>query len=452
MNSDPTRGQRVLTVSLSVILIALDLAFLSVLLVLPVVWIGDPFQWLVGTFTWGPKLILTPVVLLVVRWLIQHRAGAAKLEVFGLWASPFFKRMMLALLSMYVFIALCETTLALVGFKAELPAVVFVSKNQSGETVVQNSGDIPDPVLLWKFNPGALFANRRINRLGFRDREVDPEKKPGTIRVICMGDSITAQGRPGYSQYLHERLTNAPPTPQAWEAFNLGVHGYSSAQGLKLFQIRTKLLEPDIVTIYYGWNDHWRNDKTDHELMAVEVGALTERVIKTLQHKRLFVFLVWALNPRHRICPTGERPFRVPPEEYRSTLALLVRNVRASGAIPILVTAPRRNLTENLVTKGFANSPAEAEQTHDQYVAITREVARDARAYLLDLAALFAGKECDGLFAGDGIHFDHYEDEGELASDPRPQPGLMRIAAELDGKLREIVRRSEWQTLHGQPP
>jgi hypothetical protein len=130
----------------------------------------------------------------------------------------------------------------------------------------------------------------------------------------------------------------------------------------------------------------------------------------------------------------------------------MVRNVRESGAIPILVTAPRRNLTENLVVKGFVSSPEEAEQIHDQYAAITREVARDTRAYLLDLAALFAGKECDELFAGDGIHFDHYEDEGELASDPRPQPGLMRVAAELDGKIREILRSSEWQTLHGQPP
>lgn len=434
------------------IMVMLDLAFLGILLVLPVAWIGDPFLWLTGIFIWGPKLILTPVVLLLMRWLIRNRAEAAGLEVFGLWANPFFKRMMLALLSMYVFVALCETTLALVGFKAELPTVIFVSKNHAGETVVKNAGDIPDPVLLWKFNPGALFANRRINALGFRDREVDPVKKPGSIRVICMGDSITAQGRPGYSQYLHERLTNSPPTPHAWEAFNMGVHGYSSAQGLKLFQIQTKLLQPDIVTIYYGWNDHWKNDKTDHELMAVEVGARTERMIKALQHKRLFVFLVWALNPQRRIRPAGERPFRVPPEEYRATLELFIREVRNSGAIPILVTAPRRKLTCNLVNKGFANSPEEAQQTHDQYVAITREVARDTRAYLLDLPTLFAGKECDQYFADDGIHFDHYEDEGELASDPRPQPGLMRVAAELDGKIREILRSSEWQTLHGQPP
>lgn len=433
-------------------MLMLDLACLGVLLILPLAWIGDPFRWFAGKLAWRPTLILIPFALLLVRRLIQSRAGTAKPALLGLWSCPFFKRMMLALLSVYVFVALCETTLALLGFKAELPAVIFIGKNQAGETVVQNSGDIPDPILLWKFNPGAMFANRRINRLGFRDREINPAKQPGQIRVICLGDSITAQGHPGYSQYLHARLTNSPPTRQTWEAFNMGVHGYSSAQGLKLFQMRTKFLKPDIVTIYYGWNDHWMNAKTDREQMAVEVGGALGRVVQALQHKHLFVFLVWALNPPRRAHPAGERPFRVPPEEYRVTLEMLVRQIRESGAIPVLITAPRRSLTENLVHKGFANSAEEAQQTHDQYVAITREVARDTRAYLLDLAMLFAGKESDGLFDNDGIHFDHYADESELADDPRPQPGLMRVAAELDGKIREIVRGSEWQTRHDQPP
>ena len=59
--------------------------------------------------------------------------------------------------------------------------------------------------------------------MGFLDREVNPIKKNGTIRVICMGDSCTGQGIPPYSGYLHTELTNNPPGDLSWEAFNMGV-------------------------------------------------------------------------------------------------------------------------------------------------------------------------------------------------------------------------------------
>lgn len=52
-----------------------------------------------------------------------------------------------------------------------------------------------------------------------------------------MGDSCTAQGRPPYSDILHELLQRAPPTPETWEALNTGVYGYSSMQGLRQYQL-----------------------------------------------------------------------------------------------------------------------------------------------------------------------------------------------------------------------
>ena len=55
----------------------------------------------------------------------------------------------------------------------------------------------------------------------------------------------------------NERLAANPPTSQPWEAFNMAVYGYSALEGLKLFQTRGQQLAADVVTIYYGWNDHW---------------------------------------------------------------------------------------------------------------------------------------------------------------------------------------------------
>ena len=293
-----------------------------------------------------------------------------------------------------------------------------------------------------------MFQGARVNRLGFRDREVEPVKVPGTRRVLCLGCSVTAQGLPGYPQYLHERLQAAPPTPERWEALNLGVHGYSSLQGLRLFQRLQPLLQPDVVTIFFGWNDHWLSAHSDHSQMAVRMSPWLGRLYKPWQTKRIFTFLSTVAKPSLRWRPGPDhRGPRVPPEEYRETLTELIAAVRAAGAVPVLVTAPRRAQTEELFKKSYARSIAEAEQFHDQYVAITRDVARQQHATVLDLAALFAGPECDGYFAPDGIHFDLYPKEQAIHQlvPPGWQPGLNRVATELHHTLQQLVGGDEWK-------
>ncbi|MCX7008618.1 MAG: hypothetical protein NTY53_15425, partial [Kiritimatiellaeota bacterium] len=138
------------------------------------------------------------------------------------------------------------------------------------------------------------------------------------------------------------------------------------------------------------------------------------------------------------------RVLRVPPQEYHDLLFRFVREIRAANAIPVLITAPRRPLSHLLVEKHHAHSVAEAEQLHDKYVAITRTVALESHAELLDLAASLAEPACDAFFRPDGIHFDYCELEGSLPNDPPSQPGLQHIAAELDQKIRAITHTPAW--------
>jgi len=121
------------------------------------------------------------------------------------------------------------------------------------------------------------------------------------------------------------------------------------------------------------------------------------------------------------------------------------REIRAANAIPLLITAPRRHLSENVVIHHYAPSVAEAERLHDKYVAITRTVALEGQAELLDLTAIMADPACDAFFRPDGIHFDYCEQEENMLNDPPSQPGLQRIAAELDQKIRAITRSPAWQ-------
>ncbi|MCX6995500.1 MAG: SGNH/GDSL hydrolase family protein [Kiritimatiellaeota bacterium] len=423
-----------------------DGLFFIALLILPLVWLANPLHWKVGplhlTVHWGWKPVLAPVLLLLAGAGLR-RSWLAR----GLLGRPSFQKPALALISIYLFMAAFEGMLAWRGFAAHLPPVVFVGQNNAGGKQVVDT--LPDPELIFRFKPGSLFEGRRINQLGFRDREVEVRKKPGTRRVVCLGDSVTGQGLPGYPQLLHERLQTAPPTPEAWEALNLGVHGYSVLQGLRLFERLGAALQPDVVTIYFGWNDHWLSTQSDRSQMAVKMAASSGRLYAHLRTKRSFMFLSTLLNPAHRWLPHyHDRWYRVPPEEYRDVLGRLIDAVRAAGAVPVVITAPRRGLPETLMQKSYAESVAKAEQIHARYVELTRDEARRHGAVLLDLAVLFAGPECDRYFAPDGIHFDLYPKEHfiEQPVPPEAQPGLTRVAAELHRTLQTVVLSDAWQT------
>jgi len=253
--------------------------------------------------------------------------------------------------------------------------------------------------------------------MGFLGREVESNKAPGTVRVICMGDSCTATGNPPYSDFLHELLTGSPPTPQPWEAFNMAVHGYSTEHGLRLFRRRTRHLQPDYVTLYYGWNDHWRDDLTDRLKLARRAGPVWGRVQKLLNRSRLYQFVVSRAAVRQE--PDADHyVLRVPPEEYRQNLESFIAEIRAAGAVPILLTAPRAAvLTPILVAHRQVARIEDAYRLHDEYGEITREVARETGAPLLDLARIFEAERQTVLFSDDGIH--------------QNKDGRRRIAAEI---------------------
>lgn len=121
-----------------------------------------------------------------------------------------------------------------------------------------------DPVLGWQNHAG--YANRafRINQLHLRGNETAAHKPPGTLRIICAGDSRTFGiwlDRRGlrydnaYSATLQRLLQDSGGSAAA-EVLNAGVIGYTSAHGLR--QLRTVLLtlEPDILVVGFGFNDH----------------------------------------------------------------------------------------------------------------------------------------------------------------------------------------------------
>jgi lysophospholipase L1-like esterase len=167
-------------------------------------------------------------------------------------------------------------------------------------------------------------------------------------------------------------------------------------------------LEPRVVTIYYGWNDHWCTfGIEDKEIHGFD-----------LEHP-----LVWtAISARSRVAQLVNlvlfsRNFegktareRVPLEDFRGNLREIVRIARAHSIVPVLLTAPsahQRGQEPSVLTRRWLSDLTELIPLHEAYVEAVRDVALEDDVDLVDLYALFRGlgrEELAESFTADGIH------------------------------------------------
>lgn len=403
----------------------IDIFFLFSLLFVPVLWIFQPITFEVFSenisFTLRIRYIILPFIVIVFRVILRKYGENAKFFKRSLLEFSFVKFFVLFVVSGIMFVGLLEKGLAIIDYSAEMPPIIFELTGEDGKT--EKRQGYADPELIFAFRKGEEYDGVIINSLGYRDREVNPKKEDGAMRVICMGDSVTAQGNPGYCGYLHEMLDASAPTNQSWEAFNMAVYGYSSAQGLRVFQLQTKNLEPDIITLFYGWNDHWPEMQKDRDRMSRKMSRLYGTIYEQLQDKLSFKLvhnLIIHGDVGSRI--RNEPGFRVPPEEYKSTLKRFVEEIRSVGAKPIIITAPRRDVFPS--KKKYSELNIDYNEVHDEYAEYTRGIAKSENVEVLDLHKIFSTAEYDAFFSADGIHFN--------------QEGLQKIAILLNDKIREM--------------
>lgn len=425
-----------------------DILFLLSLVLMGVVWWAVKESWTVRgrtvTVVWQKHYLVWPVVFLILRsWLGSLATPSRPL---GLLRFRFLQKIVLVYVAVMAPLMLVDG--AIRRLKIEVNVAPMLLKTRVNGVERYHDLLLKDPELLWKFEPGSRVYGRTINQFGFREREIKVQKENGVRRVICLGDSVSAQGQPGYAQYLHDMLTNAPPGGERWEAFSMGVYGYSSEQGLRLFDRESGAVQPDIVTVSFGRNDHNLAKTPDRARIAVHVSPWLAGLYQVLGRRHVGRLFLCGLE-RERMWigrkNDSQALVRVSPEEYRQNMRLFVQKIRAAGAIPILVTAPRRAIPQSYVRSGYARTTKEFEDQHDQYAQIARDVARETGAALLDLRTLMAGPDCDGFFARDAVHLDFYDSEGQMKCGEKDQPGLRRIATEMYAVISNV-----WMTAH--PP
>lgn len=103
----------------------------------------------------------------------------------------------------------------------------------------------------WGFSEAPEIPNR-INNLGFRGEDFPTEKRPGVLRVLCLGDSYT-YGMGVFHEHAYPAqlgsLLEARFPGRAIEVINAGVSGHGPWQARFILQQRGLPLRPDVVVM-----------------------------------------------------------------------------------------------------------------------------------------------------------------------------------------------------------
>lgn len=164
---------------------------------------------------------------------------------------------------------------------------------------------VSDPVMGYKLVPLQTAYTHSFsvvtNSQGFRGREISLTPSPGTVRILCLGDSLTfgagvAEGDT-YPSQLESMLNIREPL--RYEVINTGVPGYDTWQEAAFFRTYGIKFRPDLVIIGFYANDVVPKPKVVQEPVA-DAGGLQRQglsrfvpdpIVYVLKRSRLLLLL-----------------------------------------------------------------------------------------------------------------------------------------------------------------
>ena len=232
-----------------------------------------------------------------------------------------------------------------------------------------------DPDLIWRPRSGPFSP---FNPQGFRGLPVSPDKPPGTLRIIAIGDSNTfgwdVDDGANWPAQLQALFAATRPT----EVINAGVWGYSSFQGERRFKELTTL-NPDIVLISFGGNDAHQVTVPDAEY--VRRHDRIDRLSRATRTLRLAQLAVAAWDRVDGAAgAAGTLGPRVSVDDYGKHLHAIIDEGRARSIRGVLLTRPY---------VGSSTDPAIWKTHAPQYNATTLDIASRAGVGVIDVYTAF---------------------------------------------------------------
>jgi lysophospholipase L1-like esterase len=258
---------------------------------------------------------------------------------------------------------------------SSLDLFVVTAQQKAQVADAQHSGIFEgDPLLLWRLKPNLDHAVWDFTVLSTNSEHLRAEQssqslkpgQPGTIRIVCLGDSVTFGYRVPVvwpdkpSEYdpeslpypmLLERQLRAANPKRNIEVITMAVPGYTSHQGLAWLRRDIDRLNPDLLTVSFGWNDASFSDVPDRE--AIRTNRFAVGVRWLVDHSQAFAHATRWLRAREILkqqqeaktqSQTRPRPVaRVSQPEYLGNMLAIVDVARQRGTGVIVIAAPYRD-------------------------------------------------------------------------------------------------------------
>ncbi|MFO0943650.1 MAG: GDSL-type esterase/lipase family protein [Pirellulales bacterium] len=291
------------------------------------------------------------------------------------------------------------------GYETGIP----VFDSDGIETEGQVYQDMPlfeaDSELFWRPIANTPFTGP----LGYRKPEPMLPGSDGDLKILVLGDSCSFLGREPYPSRIGPKIEETSKRP--CKVVNASCPGYSSKQGtIKLQQCLA--IKPDLVIVYFGWNDHWKslNGCTDAEL--VERRDAIQKLQSNLSSFRLYWMFQSLFSREKAPANLSDSPVRVPLEDFQLNLTEIQESCEKIGARVIFVTAPtgfQQSMPEwapGFFGQYYHMTPqqvARIPQTHAEYNQAIRDLFQGKpNCSVVDLEANM--KNETGLYRSDQIH------------------------------------------------
>jgi lysophospholipase L1-like esterase len=289
-----------------------------------------------------------------------------------------FKRRLVYLVSTYVvFLVLLlaiEISTRLTMTHISSLDLFVVSSQQKAQVADATHGGIfeGDPLLLWRLKPNldhavwdytVLSTNSEHLRAEEPYRGLSP-KKPGAVRIVCLGDSVTFGFRVPvvwpdkptefdpewlpFPMLIEKELSGANPE-RAIDVVTMAVPGYTSHQGLTWLRRDVDKLQPDLLIVSFGWNDASLSDVPDRQAVITSRYAVAVRTL--IDSSQAFAHATHWLRAQQAAAETSKnqtplrrRPrSRVSQPEYLENMLEISRLASQHGAKVIVMAAPYRD-------------------------------------------------------------------------------------------------------------
>jgi len=260
-----------------------------------------------------------------------------------------------------------------------------------------------------------------ISSKGFVGPEFNEKKPPGVIRIIAVGDSCTFAGgwyETTYSGVL-SALLNARSSTGRFEVLNAGVPGYNSEFALARLKDELLQYQPDLVTIYVGWNDLMKINPANSSATDKHKplwNLLNQSYLMKAYSKLIFFHLrPLVIKPKLDGDIEGSHAFDTfVPSTFQANLEAMAATLKEHHVQALFVTLPvvvRLRMTQDDLDRNHVFFPYYAGayslekflSLHRSYNTVIKRVAARNQIAFVDLDAIFNQRNKDELFY-DTIH------------------------------------------------